>query len=125
MPYRVMKDNFGKAIATGFYGIEVNLGNNSDSDLLIEGFVLAAGSQPLPSSSLSLLMSQTRGDKTTRLCKVGFEGNLVVARDTQKRTLLFIPRRAFGSRSDRTDFDVVEIQKQITEVRPIVRKIEK
>lgn len=125
MPHKIVKDIFGKSIAKGFYAIEINLGNQSDSDWLVEGFVLASGSRSVTPSSVSLLMSQTRGDKTARLCKAGFDRNLVISKDTQERTVLFVPRQALGVTNNQTDFDVTEVQKQITELRPILRKIQK
>lgn len=124
VPAKVLRDSFGKRISQQFYGIEIALGNHSDSDLLIESFLFnPPGSIAFPPSSLRLVSEQTSGDRRARLREVGFDGNLVVLKDTSRRTLIFVPHQFLKASVKRDEFNPMEVMKQLGKLRWIHRKI--
>jgi len=124
LPTKLASDIFGKRISQQFYGIEVVLGNNSDSDLLIESFLFGVpGSPAFSPPSLRLVMERASGDKRARLSQVGFDGDLVVPKNTQQKTLIFVPRQLLRSTVMSGELDPAEVMKQLGELRVIRRTI--
>ena len=124
LPPKTLSDLFGKRVSHEFYGIEVIIGNDTGSDLLVNALLFRKSDpQTVVAASLSNVMALTAEGKRARLCEVGFDGDLVVRTNTQKRTLVFIPRRLLGPTNNRGEFDSAQIRKQLGEPHVVGRKI--